>query len=108
MARPWNELMKDLSPERRERVRRWRDDELRELLLSELRELAGMTQREVADELGVEQTSYARTEEHSDMRIDTLRRIVEALGGELEVTAILPGGRVAVRPFSSRGEREPV
>ena len=33
------------------------------------------------------------------MQVSTLRRIVEALGGELEVIAKLPTGRVAISQF---------
>jgi len=33
------------------------------------------------------------------MYISTLRRVVEATGGELEITARFPEGRVSIRQF---------
>jgi len=73
---------------------------LREMLLSEIRELAGKSQREVADVLGIRQPSLSKLEKQSDMQISTLRRIVNALGGELEVVARFPDGTVKIEPFN--------
>jgi hypothetical protein len=39
------------------------------------------------------------------MQIGTLQRIVEALGGELEITAKLPTGRVSLSQFSEAGRK---
>lgn len=69
------------------------------LLLSELRTLAGKSQREVAQRLGIKQPSLSKLEKQSDMQISTLRKIVRALGGELEVIARFPKGKVPIRPF---------
>ena len=63
---------------------------LRELLLSEIRELAGKSQKQIADVIGIKQPSLSKLEKQSDMQISTLRRIVNALGGELEVIAKFP------------------
>ena len=70
------------------------------MLLSEIRELAGKSQREVADVLGIRQPSLSKLEKQSDMQISTLRRIVNALGGELEVVARFPDGTVKIEPFN--------
>jgi DNA-binding XRE family transcriptional regulator len=90
----YDELRKRMSPQRRRRndlaVRR----ELRHMLLSELRRLAGLTQEELAGAMGITQPTLSTLERQSDIRLSTLRRIVEALGGELEVVAKLPQGRV--------------
>jgi DNA-binding XRE family transcriptional regulator len=56
----------------------------RALLLSEIRERAGKSQRQVAEVLGIKQPSLSKLEKQSDMQISTLRRIVNALSGELE------------------------
>jgi len=73
---------------------------LGELLLSEIRERAGKSQRQVADILGIRQPSLSKLEKQSDMQISTLRRIVNALGGELEVVARFPKGTVKIEPFN--------
>lgn len=78
---------------------------LEELLLAELRQAAGKTQQEVADALGMKQPSLSKLEKQSDMQVSTLRRIVEALGGELEMAARFPQGTVAIRLFEKSGRR---
>ena len=73
---------------------------LGELLLSEMRKLAGKSQREVAEALGIKQPSLSKLEGQSDMQISTLRKIVSALGGELDVIARFPNGVIRIDPFS--------
>ena len=78
-----------------------------ELLLSEIRELAGKSQRQVADVLGIKQPSLSKLEKQSDMQISTLRRIVNALGGELEVIARFPAGMVKIDQFNQASRSGP-
>lgn len=76
------------------RVRREAQEELRALTLRQLREEAGKTQAEVADIAEVTQSALSRIERREDNPIEALRRYVEALGGELEVVAVLGNKRV--------------
>jgi predicted XRE-type DNA-binding protein len=101
MAKSFDELVKrtTTAKTRLRAVTRTREL-LREMLLSEIRELAGKSQREVADVLGIRQPSLSKLEKQSDMQISTLRRIVNALGGELEVVARFPDGTVKIEPFN--------
>ena len=102
MAKSFDELVKRTTTAKtrlRAAVTRTREL-LREMLLSEFRELAGKSQREVADVLGIRQPSLSKLEKQSDMQISTLRRIVNALGGELEVVARFPDGTVKIEPFN--------
>jgi len=91
-----------MSPERRARIDRAVQKELERMLLVELRKLSGMTQAQVAKALGIKQPSLSQLESQDDMQISTLRRIVEALGGELEIIATLPTGRVALSQFKEQ------
>ena len=50
--------------------------------------------------LGIKQPSLSKLEKQSDMQISTLRRIVNALGGELEVIARFPNGTVKIDQFN--------
>jgi DNA-binding XRE family transcriptional regulator len=55
--------------------------------LRAVREMAGKTQVELARDVGVSQSELSRNESAGDHLVSTLRRYVEALGGELEVLA---------------------
>jgi DNA-binding XRE family transcriptional regulator len=77
-----------LSPDARERV-----DELKramqlEIALAELRELRGATQAEIAGTLGTSRPNVSRIEKETDVRLSTLERYIEALGGKLELHAV--------------------
>ncbi len=69
----------------------------REMSLRELRQLAGATQVDVAKALGIDQGQLSRFERREDRLLSTLRRYVEALGGELEVVAVVGDKRVPLR-----------
>jgi transcriptional regulator with XRE-family HTH domain len=62
------------------------EDELRLAAgLTALREKAGLTQRELADRIGVSQPRVAAIERSSNVTLDVLDQYVEALGGQLEI-----------------------
>ena len=73
---------------------------LGELVLREVRQLAHKSQQEVADVLRIKQPSLSKLEKQSDMQISTLRKIVKALGGELELLARFPKGVVKIDQFT--------
>lgn len=62
----------------------------RDLSLAELRRARLMTQDQLAADLHVNQASIAKLERRTDMYLSTLRRFVEAMGGELEIVARFP------------------
>lgn len=83
-----------MDPERVARVRREARDELHALTLRQLRDEAGKTQVEVAEIAEITQSALSRIENREGNPIDALRRYVEALGGELEVVAVIGNKRV--------------
>lgn len=70
------------------------EEEIRELTLRELRQGLDVTQAELAHLAEMTQSELSRLESRSDHRISTLRRYVEALGGEIEITAVIGKKRV--------------
>src|SRR4051812_11208399 len=90
-VRNTRELEKDLSPERLRRIEQRAHEMEAEILLSELRRLAELSQVELAEALGVQQPQISRLESEDDMQISTLRRLVKALGGKLRITVEVPG-----------------
>ena len=63
--------------------------ELDALSLRELRQDLALTQQQVADRADMTQSELSRLEGRSDLRVSTLRRYVEALGGELEISVVV-------------------
>lgn len=64
--------------------------------LIDLRKLRGLLQKDVADRLGISKSGLAQMERPdslSTMQIETLRRLVASLGGELVINARFPEGR---------------
>ena len=100
MAKSFDDLVKRTATLKTQAKAARRTQELlRELLLSEVRQLAGKSQQEVAETLGIKQPSLSKLENQADMQISTLRKIVQALGGKLEVLARFPKGTVKIDQF---------
>jgi transcriptional regulator with XRE-family HTH domain len=92
MARTHEEMMANLPPERRARIKARAAAQLREIEgLKALRKLAQRSQEQIAQSLGVKQPSVLKIERQTDLYLSTLRRFVEAAGGTLELRVELPG-----------------
>lgn len=83
-----------LSREAIERVRERARAQLDESTLKQLRQDLALTQVELARVADMTQSELSRLEGRADHRISTLRRYIEALGGELEISAIIGKRRV--------------
>jgi DNA-binding Xre family transcriptional regulator len=62
----------------------------RRATLAEMRKSRRISQAKLADVLGVKQMQVSRLERRKDPRLSTLRRSVEALGGQLTLIATFP------------------
>ena len=71
-----------------------------EMLLAEIRKNVGLTQEDLAAQLGIKQPTLSKLESQNDMQVSTLQRLIHALGGELELIAYLPGGDIRIRQFT--------
>ncbi len=107
MAKPFRKLVEKMSPESRERIRQRTEQMHSEMALQELRQALHLTQQELADVLQMNQAAISKLEHQSDMYVSTLRRFVEALGGELRIVAHFPQGDVVVNQFEDIQEQEP-
>lgn len=66
------------------------------LPLGELRRARSLSQEELAASLDLNQATISRMERQADMHVSTLRKLVEAMGGELELRAHFPDGVVEI------------
>lgn len=73
--------------------------------LHKLRQARGLSQEGLALRLNVKQPSIAKKEHQADMCISTLRSHIAALGGELEIVARFPEGRVSISNFEMAKDR---
>jgi DNA-binding XRE family transcriptional regulator len=91
MAVNINRKIKALSPNRRKKVET-RAAQLiaEEMTLSELRRARKLTQVRMAKALGITQDSVSRLEKRSDVLLSTLRKTVQAMGGNLSLVAEFP------------------
>ncbi len=86
------------SPERARRVAEHKRAILDALALAEARERRNITQKELAEILGVTQANISRIEREDDVYLSTLRKYIEALGGHLEITAVFPERTLTLSP----------
>jgi DNA-binding XRE family transcriptional regulator len=61
-----------------------------EMTLQELRKARKLTQVRLAKSLGISQDRVSRIEKRSDLLLSTLRKTVEAMGGNLSLVAEFP------------------
>ena len=98
----WRDLReRKLSLEELEKIDEAVLAELIDVDLRAIREALGITQTELAERLEKTQAEVSRTEKRSDHLLSTLRRYVEALGGELEVIARFDDKAVRLRSAAS-------
>jgi DNA-binding Xre family transcriptional regulator len=98
-TKKWETLRARMTPEQRERARRKTEQLLADLPLHELRRARQLTQEQLAEALGMDQGNISKLERRTDMYVSTLRKFVEALGGELEVVARFPEGSIRIDQF---------
>jgi DNA-binding XRE family transcriptional regulator len=87
----WSDLRerRATTPERRTAARESLENEIAAYRLVELRKARGLTQKQVADAMGVSQRRVSAIE-HGDVdrsELTTLRNYIQALGGQIHVVA---------------------
>lgn len=100
-TKKWREVRRTLSPEREKRIEAAKDRMRGEMRLHELRRARELTQETLAKLLGLSQPTISQIEQQADAYVSTLRRYVEAMGGELEIVARFPEGAVRITQFQA-------
>ena len=77
-----------------------------EINLAEVRGALRLSQDEIAQTLQIGQGSVAKIEKRADMYVSTLRRFIEAMGGELEIIARFPDHAVKIKNFAELSGKE--
>jgi predicted transcriptional regulator len=85
--RPFGELTKHFTPQRRARVAAKAAGLREAMTLEDLRKARSLSQEDMAATMTVGQPAVAKLEKRADMHVSNLRRYIEAMGGTLEITA---------------------
>ncbi len=78
-----------------------------EMTLHELRTARRLTQVRMAKTLGITQDSVSRLEKRRDLLLSTLRKAVEAMGGDLSLVARFPDRPPVLLAGFAESEPEP-
>lgn len=91
MATNVNKIIAKLPRRRRKKVEtRARELIAEEMSRQQLRQIRNRTQVEIAQALGITQDGVSRLEQRADILISTLRKYVQAMGGNLSILAEFP------------------
>ena len=104
--KPFSELRARMTPEAQTLSRQKSAQLEREMNLAELRRAMKLSQDEIAALLNISQSSVAKMEKRADMLVGTLRRFVQAMGGDLEMIAHFPEESIKIESFESLSMKE--
>ena len=107
MAKNFRQLQAKMSPKARRRSEAKANRMIREMALDELRVARQLTQEQLAAQLKVRQPAIAKLERRADMYLSTLRSVIKAMGGELDVRAVFPDGSVRIKKLKELRKRQP-
>src|SRR5258708_27177518 len=94
-----NQKIREIGPARRKRVEaRAAALIAEEMTLQELRQARKLTQVRMAKTLGISQDGVSRLEKRSDLLLSTLRKSVEAMGGNLSIKVVITHRLIICRP----------
>ncbi|MEJ6124011.1 helix-turn-helix transcriptional regulator [Vibrio sp. 2-Bac 85] len=94
MARKLNDMMAARTQESQVRITEMANEMLLEVKLQSLREELEFTQSELAKTMGISQPSVVAIEQRgNDVKLSTIKRYVEAMGGRMSIDIELPTGK---------------
>lgn len=99
MARNFKTLVDNMSPEAKKKAAEKANNMMAEMPLAELRQARKFSQVQIAELLEIQQPAVAKMEQRADMYISSMRRFIEAMGGQLEIRAHFADGDVVINQF---------
>ncbi|WP_311220364.1 helix-turn-helix domain-containing protein [Escherichia coli] len=92
--RTLDEAIASRSPESQARIKEMEDEMILEVGLQMMREELQLSQKQVAEAMGISQPAVTKLEQRgNDLKLATLKRYVEAMGGKLSLDVELPTGK---------------
>ena len=96
---PFSNLTANFSPQRKAKIAQKTQQLRAEMTLNELRSAFSLTQEELAAKLNVKQPAISRLEKRTDMYVSHLREVINAMGGELDITARFGDREIKITNF---------
>lgn len=94
MARNLNDMLASRSQESQDRIDEMADEMLLEVQFQAIREELEITQAELARNMGISQPSVVAIEQRgNDVKLSTIKRYIEAMGGKMSINIELPTGK---------------
>jgi transcriptional regulator with XRE-family HTH domain len=92
--KPLNDVIASRSPESQQRIKEMADEMILETGLQMMREELKLSQQAVATIMGISQPAVTQLEQRgNELKIATLKRYIEAMGGKLSLDIELPNGK---------------
>ncbi|WP_312155882.1 helix-turn-helix domain-containing protein [Lelliottia nimipressuralis] len=92
--KPLNDVIASRSPESQQRIKEMADEMILETGLQMMREELKLSQQAVATIMGISQPAVTQLEQRgNELKIATLKRYIEAMGGKLSLDVELPNGK---------------
>jgi DNA-binding XRE family transcriptional regulator len=83
--RPLKDIDALMGPKRVAEAKSMARKKMKRMFLREVRKQLGLTQAKLAKAMGVSQSALSQLESQDDMQLSTLRRLVHAMGGHIDV-----------------------
>ena len=99
MSKPYAMLREKMKPAAQEKAAEKTKALLDAMPLQELRHARNLSQEQLAQILSVRQSALSKLEKRTDMYISTLKNVIKAMGGDLEIIAKFPDGSVQISQF---------
>ncbi len=94
MTKTLQEMLAERSLDSRARIKQLAEQLLLENQLFRIREELEISQKELAQTMGIKQPSLSAIENRgNDLKISTMKKYVEAMGGKLRIDVELPTGK---------------
>ncbi|EOG4766707.1 XRE family transcriptional regulator [Salmonella enterica subsp. enterica serovar Newport] len=92
--RTLRQAIAERSPESQARIKEMAEEMILETGLQMMREELQLSQKQIAESLGVSQPAVTQLEQRgNELKVSTLKRYIEAMGGKLSIDVELPTGK---------------
>ncbi|ODH03195.1 transcriptional regulator [Nostoc sp. KVJ20] len=98
-TKPFSELRKRMTPERRAESKTRAQIMLLHLALLEVQESLGLTQDDLEKDLSIVESTLSELENKQDIQVSALSRYIKALGGNLKLVAHFPNEEIFLAQF---------